>query len=150
VSLGGTSGDGPAELPLSLTVGAWLVADALDGAQAVRAWSVGTDGGPVDVADEPTALVVMGDGSARRSLAAPGYLDERAEAFDAGVAAALASGDPAALRVDPELGAQLLAAGPAVWHVAADLLAGSRWTAELLYDAAPYGVGYFAAAWTAG
>jgi hypothetical protein len=162
VSLGsggdGPGGDGVAErpeeladeLPLSLTVGAWLVADALVDRPAVQAWSIGAAGGPIDVPDAPTALVVLGDGSARRSLAAPGYLDERAEGFDAGVATALAGGDPAALRVDRELGTQLLAAGTPVWHAAADLLAGTRWSADLLYDAAPYGVGYFAAAWTGG
>ena len=144
----GTPGDGPVELPLSLTIGAWLVRDALGDVPPTVAWSVGPAPADVERPDGPTALVVMGDGSARRSLAAPGYLDDRAESFDAGVAAALASGDPDALRVDHALGADLLAAGPPVWHAAADLLAGVRWSAELLYDAAPYGVGYFAAAWT--
>jgi hypothetical protein len=35
------------------------------------------------------------------------------------------------------------------WHAAAALLAGGRYDAELLYDAAPYGVAYFVAAWAA-
>jgi len=140
--------DGAEELPLSLTIGAWLVHDALADVPPVAAWSIGPGPASVETPDAPTALVVMGDGSARRSLAAPGYLDERAAEFDAGIAAALASGDPDALRVDRALGADLLAAGPPVWHAAADLLAGHGWSAELRYDAAPYGVGYFAAAWT--
>jgi len=153
----GEGGDGPVDLPLSLTVGTWLIGDALPAVPPIAAWSVGAAGpGHIDLPDGPVALVVMGDGSARRSLAAPGYLDERAEAFDAAVAAALAGGDPSMLRVDRELGGQLLAAGPPVWHAAADLLTaddqrtGAAWSAELFYDAAPYGVGYFAAAWTRG
>lgn len=145
----GDGSAGTADLPLSLTIGAWLIHDALADVPSVQAWSVGAGPARIDLPDGPTALVVLGDGSARRSLAAPGYLDERAEPFDAAVAAALGGGDPDALRVDLELGAQLLAAGPPAWHAAADLLTGGRWSAELLYDAAPYGVGYFAAAWTA-
>ena len=145
-----TGADGPTELPLSLTIGAWLVHDALDDVPALQAWSIGPEPASGELPDAPTALVVMGDGTARRSLAAPGYLDDRAAGFDAAVAAALASGDPDALRVERALGADLLAAGPPVWHAAADLLVDRAWTAEVFYDAAPYGVGYFAAAWTGG
>jgi hypothetical protein len=148
VALGGADGDGPADLPLSLTIGAWLVRDALEDVPPVTAWSIGPEPAAIADPEAPTALIVLGDGSARRSLAAPGYLDDRAEGFDAGVAAALAGGDPAALLVDRALGEDLLAAGPPVWHAAAELLAGPPWAAELLYEGAPYGVGYFAAAWT--
>ncbi len=95
------------------------------------------------------ALVVMGDGSARRSLSAPGYLDDRAEGFDAALAGALASGDPAQLAaIDAALGDELLAAGVAAWHAASDVLVG-KYEASLTYEAAPYGVGYFAASWVA-
>lgn len=97
---------------------------------------------------DPTALVVFGDGSARRSEKAPGYYDERAGAFDASVARALGSGDRDALAaLDAGLGDELLAAGVPAWHEAAALLTGS-WSAELTYDDAPFGVGYFVAVWT--
>jgi hypothetical protein len=150
VALGSTSGTttGPAALPLSLTVGAWLVQQALDDApDATIGWSIGDAGGPVELPDAPVALLVMGDGSARRSTSAPGYLDPRAAGFDAAVARALAAGNPDGLRVDPELGDELLAAGSRTWQAAAVLLSHRRWRAELLYDAAPYGVGYFVATW---
>jgi hypothetical protein len=91
----------------------------------------------------------MGDGSARRSTAAPGYFDERAEAFDAGVAAALRSGEAGELNLDPVVGAELLAAGVPAWSAAAALLDRGEYAADLLYAQAPYGVGYFVAAWSA-
>jgi hypothetical protein len=75
-------------------------------------------------------------------------VDPRAVPFDDAVTAALRSGDPAALRaVDPGLGAALLAAGAPAWRAAGALLAGGHYRAELLYDGAPYGVGYFVAFW---
>lgn len=147
VSLGhGQSGrDG---LPLALAVGAWLLRDALG--ESYQASGVAVTGEePLELGPEPTALLVMGDGSARRSLAAPGYLDERAEAYDARVAAALRAGRPADLTPDPAIGAELLAAGVPAWRTAARTLGQAVYDAEVLYDAAPYGVGYFVAAWTA-
>jgi hypothetical protein len=93
-------------------------------------------------------LLVMGDGSARRSLAAPGYLDARAAEFDADIAAVLRAGDPAGLRaLDPALGADLIAAGVPAWRLAGWLAAGRQFDADLLYDDAPYGVGYLVAVW---
>ena len=95
-----------------------------------------------------TDLVVVGDGSARRTEKAPGHLDPRAQAYDAQVSAALASGDPALLgALDPVVGADLLAAGVPVWRALAGVLPGS-FEAEVLYDDAPFGVGYFCAVWT--
>lgn len=146
----GSDGPGAVELPLSLTIGAWLLRDALGpecgavGLQVCR----GELDPPVD--DAPVALLVMGDGSARRSTAAPGYLDERAARFDAAVADALKSGDASALGTDAGLGAELLAAGVPAWRAAGELLEAGSWDAELLYDDAPYGVGYFVAVWTPG
>jgi hypothetical protein len=118
----------------AVAIGDWLVRDA-----GVRRALDGAD----------TALLVLGDGSARRTEKAPGYLDERAEPFDRGVADALRSGDPARLAaLDADLGTQLLAAGVPAWHEAAARLAGERFTAELHYDDVPFGVGYFVAVWT--
>jgi hypothetical protein len=140
-------GTGSIELPLSLTVGAWLLHDAGTSAGAACAVAAG-ERIPLPEAG-PVALLVMGDASARRSTAAPGYLDERAAGYDAAVAAALASGDPAALgALDSSLGRELLAAGAPVWGAVAGLLTG-RYDAEILFDGAPYGVGYLVATWLA-
>jgi hypothetical protein len=93
-------------------------------------------------------LLVLGDGSARRSLKGPGYLDPRAEPYDAAVAAALACGDAAALaRLDRADASELLVAGYDAWQAFAGLAGDSSWQADLLYDDAPYGVGYFVASW---
>jgi len=152
---------GPPRLPLSVTVAGWLLgraghagpryavtvpAAATDAELAGWARSIVEDGGRL-------GLLVMGDGSARRSPTAPGYLDPRAAGFDAAAAGALRDGDPARLRsVDPVLGAELLAAGAPAWRLAGQVAAAAgagRFAAELLYDAAPYGVGYLVAAWVA-
>jgi hypothetical protein len=133
--------------PLAHTVGAWLLAEA--GYAGVR---VGV--GPADLADAvagvpgPVGVLAMGDGSARRTLKAPGYLDEAAGPFDAAVAAALAAGDAAALAgLDPAEGERLLAAGVPVWRAVGELLAGRTVTARLHAAEAPFGVGYLVADW---
>jgi hypothetical protein len=93
-------------------------------------------------------LLVMGDGTACRSVAAPGYLDERAEPYDAAVAAALRDADPdALLALDPALDDALLVGGRAAWQVLAGAARGGTWHGALTYDAAPYGVGYLVATW---
>ena len=67
----------------------------------------------------------MADGSARRGVKAPGYLDDAAAPFDAAVATALADGDAAALAaLDPAEGERLLAAGVPVWRAVGAALAG--------------------------
>jgi hypothetical protein len=154
----GSDKAGPVELPLSLTIGAWLLRDALGPECGAVGYSVTSDAGAGAVIGAPGggdrfALLVMGDGSARRSTSAPGYLDPRAAGYDAAVAAALTSGAGhrlgAAAR-DTALGTQLLVAGGPAWAVAAGLLeADVPYDAELLYDGAPFGVGYFVAVWTA-
>jgi hypothetical protein len=148
VSLGSDE-PGPTELPLSLTVGAWLVREALGANCGAIGLSVtdGTDAGLAD--DGDVALLVMGDGSARRSAAAPGYLDDRAAGFDASVVAALTSGEGRRLAgINAADGAQLLAAGVPAWQAAGRLLGTRRYAVQVSYDDAPYGVGYFVAAWT--
>jgi len=148
VSLG-ASGAGPVELPLSLAVGAWLTRQVLGAESGARGVAI-ADTAPEWAIEGRTALVVVGDGSARRSTAAPGYLDERAEAFDAAIADALARGDGAQLAkaADPVLGQTLLAAGVPAWRHVGELTAASAFEADLNYDGAPYGVGYFVATWT--
>ena len=94
-------------------------------------------------------LLVVGDGAATHTEKAPGHLDPRAAGFDAGVAAALRTADPAALAaLDPGLAAELLAGGRAPWQVLAGAAAGAAWSGELLYSGAPYGVAYHVALWS--
>ena len=149
----GSEDDGPVELPPSLAVGAWLVRAALGPNSG--ATGVATVGGIETTlerhGEQPIALVVIGDGSARRTEKAPGYLDERAERFDAAISAALSTGDPTGLRTEPTTAVALLAAGAPAWAAVSRALAAAndRWDAELLYDGAPLGVGYLVAAWTA-
>ncbi|MGY1750829.1 hypothetical protein [Modestobacter sp. SYSU DS0511] len=98
----------------------------------------------------PVGVLAMGDGSARRTEKAPGALDPAAAPFDAAVAAALAAGDTGTLAgLDAAEGARLLAAGVPVWRAVGAALRGRPVTAELRHDAAPFGVGYLVASWTA-
>jgi hypothetical protein len=161
VRLGGPGAGPAAGVPLApaLAVAAWLVADALGPDRDAQAVAVGPDypGSATEAGvdrlvsgEREVALVVAGDGSARRSDTAPGYLDERAAGFDQGIATALAGGDADALaRVDLALADELLAAGGPAWRAAGRLLAGPPWSSRLAFDDAPYGVGYFVASWLA-
>jgi aromatic ring-opening dioxygenase LigB subunit len=120
------------------------------GAAGIAAGSAGAAAVPDD---RPVALLVMGDGTARRGEKAPGYADPRAEAFDATVVRALAGGDPRTLAdLDPTLAAELLVAGRAPWQVLAGAALAARpggaWRADLRYADAPYGVGYAVASWS--
>jgi hypothetical protein len=159
------SGDG-ATLPLSVTVGVWLLRQVgYEG--PIRARVVTDRATPAEcaalgarIAAYParTGLLVMGDGSARREERSPGYVDARALGFDAEVAAALGAADSSALAaLDPALATELWAAGRAPWQVLAGAAGGgsiagaaggTTMRGELLYDDAPYGVGYFVATWT--
>lgn len=154
----GEGEEGPRLLPTSLSVGAWLLGRAGWGAAPLEGFGVA---GPQDTEkcleagrelaarEARVALLVMGDGSACRSLKAPGYLDERAAAFDAEAARALAAADlPALAALDAGLAAELQAAGRAPWQVLAGAAEGAGLEGRLLYEDAPYGVGYFVAAWS--
>lgn len=137
-------------MPLSLQVGAWLLSGRMLASAPIYV-AIGPDGEPVTPwPDLPasTGLLVMGDGSARRSLKGPGYLDERAEPFDTTVLKALAAGSPQLLAdVDLELAEALLAAGAPAWVAAAKLLGDDNWRADVLYADAPFGVMYTVATW---
>ncbi|MEW2162302.1 class III extradiol dioxygenase subunit B-like domain-containing protein [Streptomyces sp. NPDC007084] len=152
------SDDPDRELPVSLAVAAWLlertgwsdapveglgVGEPLDAERCVRA------GAQLAARAERVALLVMGDASACRTLKAPGYLDERAAAFDAEAARALGAADVDALKaLDAGLARELKAAGRAPWQVLAGAAQGAGLAGALLYDDAPYGVGYLVAAWS--
>jgi hypothetical protein len=143
-------------LPPSLAVAAWLLRDWT--AAPVEGLGVGEQleqercaatGRAVAGSAGRVALLVMGDGSACRTVKAPGYLDERAEPFDAAVAAALAGADTRALAaLDPELAQVLKAAGRAPWQVLAGAAEEAGLGGELLHETSPYGVAYFVATWT--
>ena len=138
---------GGRRMPLAHTVGTWLLDQA-----SFAGTRVGV--GPADLGQllrdlPPTVgVLAMADGSARRTVKAPGYLDPAAEPFDAGVSAALADGDAAALAaLDPDQGERLLAAGVPTWRAVGAAFAGRHVTARLRHDAAPFGVGYLVADW---
>ncbi len=154
----GEGEEGPRLLPPSLAVGAWLLRRARWGAAPVEGLGVAQPldtgrcletGRELAARDARVALLVMGDGSACRTLKAPGYLDERAAAFDAAAGRALGTADVAALAaLDTELAAELRVAGRAPWQVLAGAAEGAGLDGRLLYEDAPYGVGYFVAAWS--
>lgn len=161
-------GRGDPVLPLSLTIGRWLLegpygpapgGSAADRLPALRFEAVSFDAPPDECAAlgrrlagsaRRVALLVMGDGSARLTEKAPGYVHPDAVPYDRALAEALASGDAGRLlALDPVRARELWVAGRAAFQV----LAGAAGeepppAAELLYDDAPYGVGYFVARWT--
>jgi hypothetical protein len=144
-----------ATLPMSLAIGEWLlVAAGWSGdAAMVRL--------PVDAFAERCrdlgarlpheSVRVLGDGSNRRGPKPPGGPDSRADAFDAGVAAALRTGDPQELATVPrDLAQDLGATGWPGWQVLAGWAQDRPVTAPSLdYDDAPLGVGYLVGTWSA-
>jgi hypothetical protein len=146
----GVDGPGPVELPPSLTVAAWLLRDALGPGSGASGWTAGTDTTALELDhDAPGALLVVGDGSACRSEKAPGYLHPRAAERDAITADALRSGEGDRLHAWPDLDDEVLVAGSRAWEAAAWELEAVSYEAELRYEGAPFGVGYFVATWTA-
>ncbi|MFJ9715455.1 class III extradiol dioxygenase subunit B-like domain-containing protein [Streptomyces sp. NPDC101213] len=160
VRLGGAGTEAAAErdLPPSLAVGAWLLQRAGWSGTPVEGLGVGESltpgrcaGTGREIAARPgrTALLVMGDASACRTLKAPGYLDERAAPFDAEAGRALGAADVAALEaLDAGLARELKVAGRAPWQVLAGAARDAGLSGTLLYEDAPYGVGYVVAAWS--
>jgi hypothetical protein len=171
---GGRGGGAAAvALPLSLGIGARLLDEAgYTGPRALHGIGALAEPGhclrvgrQVARSAPRVALLAMGDGSARRSISAPGYLDERAAPFDAAVERAVRDADLAALAaVDPALAADLMAGGRPAWQVLAGALGAAgadddppriaadgdgpppgRIQAEVLYCDAPFGVGYLVA-----
>ena len=142
-------------LPPAPGIGAYLL-DQAGYAGERLIWSVSADepvagcrklGGDLAGRDARTALLVIGDGSARRGPRAPGHFDERAGAFDAAVEQAIRAGDTGALLdLNPALARELMATGRPAWQV----LAGALETAAPLsvavrYAGDPFGVAYLVA-----
>ncbi|GGX27060.1 class III extradiol dioxygenase subunit B-like domain-containing protein [Streptomyces lomondensis] len=159
VRLGRAEGaDAERPLPYALAVAAWLLERTGWSDAPVEGLGVGDRLAPErcvrtgrDLAGRAgrVALLVMGDASACRTLKAPGYLDERAAPFDAEVARALGAADRAALTgLDTGLAHELKASGRAPWQVLAGAAEGAGLGGSLLYEDAPYGVGYLVASWS--
>jgi hypothetical protein len=146
-------------LPLPLGLGARLLDQA--GYQGRRELQSVSDEEPAAAcaalgarlagASARVAVLVMADGTARRGLKAPGYLDERSVPFDAEVERAVRAGDlTALLALDPVLAQELMATGRAGWQVLAGAMNGVRPAAEIRYCDDPFGVAYLVASLQAG
>ncbi|MBN6053310.1 hypothetical protein JYK22_15330, partial [Nonomuraea sp. RK-328] len=149
-------GEGEPVLPLSLTVGRRLLGERpVDGFEAV-AFDADPAGclalGESLARDGRVALLVMADGSARLTAKSPGYHHPAAEPYNAMLVRAVGDADAAVLaQLDPERAEELGVGGRAALQVLAGAAGQSGpggLKGRLLADVAPYGVGYFAAAWT--
>jgi hypothetical protein len=152
-----------AVLPLSLTIGRWLLTPPTIGGTAavgeLRAvwWGIAAGaptgeclelGEKIAALAPRVALLVMGDGPGRRARSAPGARDFAADRYDAEVAAALAAPNPRALAaLDPARDDGLFIAGRAAWQVLAGAAGQDDFDAVLGYAAAPFEVSYFVASW---
>ncbi|MFE6801961.1 class III extradiol dioxygenase subunit B-like domain-containing protein [Streptomyces sp. NPDC057681] len=153
--------EAPADrLPLSLTVGAWLLDRAgwtgpVEGyeVEGDRSWPAnGEDGVHLAARADRVGFLVMGDGTACRSVKAPGYLDDRAEGIDASIAQALGNGDRDGFfaNLDVDLARELKISGRSPWQIltAATAACDEDRNWQVLYEDAPYGVGYFVVGWS--
>jgi hypothetical protein len=163
--VGVTIGAGEPVLPLSLTVGRWLLEQggilSPDGTSAggvpVVFQEVARSSAAGDciklgriLADRAprVALLAMGDSCARPAREAPEVPDPDAREYDEEVAEALAAADARWLaRLDPALDEELVVAGRAAWQVLAGAAGGRRMHGRLLCMSAPYGVTYLVASW---
>lgn len=156
----GTTGPRPAApgLPLSLGVATRLLHGAgWRGAVELHAIAWDASGeevsalaGRLAARRDRVGLVALGDGSTRRGVEAPGYLDERALGFDAATGRALAEGDTATLmHRDADLAGELMAGCRASFAVMATAVhaEGSAPRAKVLYQDDPWGVMYHVATW---
>src|SRR6516165_1663997 len=163
--VGVTIGAGEPVLPLSLTVGRWLLE------QGGILYQDGTSAGGVAVVFQEVArsaaagdciklgriladraprvaLLAMGDSCARPAREAPEVPDPDVQEYDEEVAEALAAADARWLaRLDPALDEELVVAGRAAWQVLAGAAGGRRMDGRLLCMSAPYGVTYLVASW---
>jgi hypothetical protein len=153
------------DLPLSLAVAAHLLAGLEPPPAALFAATVPPSLGPAAAAaigrtltatgsrgtGGRVGLVAMGDLSACRTEGAPGALRPEAAELDTAVAEALRTGKPGRLLdLDPALAADLLVAGRVPLQVLAGAFEdGPAVQGRVLYDDAPYGVGYLVALLTA-
>lgn len=146
------------ELPLSLTVAAWLL--GLEGGarqlppvaafgvpastNAERAVATGRALAGAVRTGSDVGLLVMGDLSARRTPRAPVTFHPAAEEFDRRIGDAIRKAEIGqVLDADAGLAAELRVGGmAALWLLAGALEDAGRLRGEVLYEAAPFGVGY--------
>ncbi|WP_327102432.1 class III extradiol ring-cleavage dioxygenase family protein [Nonomuraea glycinis] len=149
-------GRGEPVLPLSLTVGRWLLESGSYDIDPVAFQAVDSAAGPEDclalgaklAGDGRVALLVMADGSACLTPRAPGHHDPAARPYHDLLVRALAGADGEALAdLDPAVADRLWVGGRAALQVLAGAASGARFTGRVLAEAAPYGVGYFAGLW---
>ena len=144
-------------LPLSLTIGKWLLAGADPGGPPAAWWGIASGAATADCLNlgeklaalaPRVALLAMGDGPGRRARGVPGATDPGADRYDDQLTAALAAADPGALAaLDPRRDEELFVAGRAAWQVLAGAASGGDFTADLRYAAAPFEVSYYVATW---
>lgn len=144
------------QLPMSLAIGAWLLARAgWNGHTAACAFPNTTR--PSDAAAvgrrlallaPRVAIVALGDGSAALSQKAPGYVVPGAAEWQAQLTTALANADCAAvLAADSEEARRFAAVGLTAWQVVAGAAVDQSWSPMLHSARAPYGVAYVVASW---
>ncbi|MEO7351449.1 MAG: hypothetical protein ABIR34_11500 [Marmoricola sp.] len=100
---------------------------------------------------DPTTLMVMADGTARRGEKAPGHLHPDALTFDERIELALRAGDAETLAVlDPEVGEELWCEGVPAFRVLGEVARDRALVAHVSYAEAPYGVAWWVARWDLG
>ncbi len=152
--LTGPAAGGP-RLPLALTVGRWLLAQAGHAGDddtwcAVDADSAAALGRRIAASADRRTLLVLGEGSSAIGPHAPLPQDDRAPEFDSSVTDLVRSGDLTALASrDSELATSLGVTGWAPWLALASAAGGRAGVGRLLTYGAPYGVGYLVGTWAA-
>lgn len=154
VALSAAATGSPEPLPLCALIAGWLRGQVDGGAHAdVRVFAdhTGADAAvshgaqlraELDAAAEPVGVLVVADGAHTLSPSAPGGYDPDSIPVQDALADALARGDVAALRRQPDG-----IVGRVAYQVLAGLAAPGPQKAEELYRGAPYGVGYFVGIW---
>ncbi|WP_280399867.1 hypothetical protein [Nocardia carnea] len=168
VSLGGVpaaAGGPDPDLPLAVLIAGWLrgaVAPSVTvraqilatGSSAARCAEAGAKlRAELDAVDEPQGVLVVADGAATLSTAAPGYLDPRARGVQDELDRALSAGDRAALlEMDAGVCAELMVSGRVAYQALAGLFAADPVPPVVVerYRDAPFGVGYYAGSWRPG
>jgi hypothetical protein len=150
-------GTGEPVLPLSLTIGSWLLRRAGLAGGPARFQAIARDtavagclrlGAQLARQAPRVAMLVMADGPGRRAVGIEGAADPEVERYDAEVAGALGGADPGSLaRLAPALDDELVVAGRAAWQVLAGAAEGRRLAGRLRCAVAPYDVSYLVASW---
>jgi hypothetical protein len=127
---------------------AWLAEDGPAAVWANQPVSGRVGRALLESEDRGPGRLVIGNGSAMRTEKAPGHFDERAEAFDAALGRALATGDTATLAaIDGELAHTLWADVESIRALGRDFAPKDVQEIQVDYDDSPYGVQYWVVRW---